>query len=222
MTRLLAIIALVLLPVFVAADPATFGKTDIGSSDGPITASGPARAVMVGSYTASSGDSVLWIHAYLCSNGGNDSIAVTLYDLNGIGGAPDNRSDVFVLEATGSFPTGYKWDSVEVNIPLIADTTYVLAVGQVGYYGVSTKTVYIKFTTGSSGDLVVRNPFDNDDSTLTDPWGINSNSATQIYSIYATLNYEAAAATGPPNARHSPDGVGVRHSPDGASARHSP
>ena len=52
----------------------------------------------------------------------------------------------------------------------------------------------------------------------TDAWTKDTDGAVAIMLYYTP----SPPATGPPDYRHGPDGIGQRHGPDGASARHRP
>jgi len=54
-----------------------------------------------------------------------------------------------------------------------------------------------------------------------DPFWTHTTGANR-YDIHFHYTPDAAPATGPPDQRHGPDGLGQRHGPDGSSARHRP
>lgn len=207
------VLAIILISCM-SVEARTFGKTDVGASQVTHSTTTERRAASGGShtYTALATDTIKYIHLYYASNGGDDFIKTAVYTVSG-GNAANRTGSVAQLPNGPSFPT-FNWDSVAVTIPLSEGTEYCLALGEVG--GGGTINIYIKTTTGSSGDTD-----EGASATLTSAWGIIHTDRSHNFSLYATLN-DLAAPTGPPNTVHGPGGQGNVHGAAGQSSVHEP
>lgn len=199
-----------------------FGKKTVGSGSHTQGGGTDARAHYnsMFRYTASANDSVLQVFAYMASSGANDTACFALYYEPGPAFLGARATAVCSIAATSGFPT-FVWESTTVNWQLTSGSTYVLAIGEV--HGSNPETVYMKDSSGTSGDMKIRAEIVGDNTLLADPFGSLNANSIDIITMYCQLNtLVEEAATGPPNARHGPEGAGQRHGPDGASVRHEP
>ncbi len=206
---LLAVVFVIALCAGVQGVPATFGSKTVNDTASAINQATLPRANVRDTYLASSGDSVLWLHVFHGSNGGNDSVRIAIYSVNTGSNLPNNRLGAVIDFVSGpSFPT-MQWDSVAVAIELTADSTYCIAIGEID--GSGNRSVYLgSDSTASTGDMHEKAA-----TLLTVNWGIIGTDLGIAYAVYATLNYEAAAAAaGQPNVIQGPLGPGHPQAPE--------
>ena len=127
------------------------------------------------------------------------------------------RSDSSVVDsftqATAAAGTAWYYMQAYLNGTIEADEKYALAIWGQNKSGVGAIRGSLS---GGDSTGVKAGTYD----TWPDPYTGMSYTSDRWLSIYCY--YTPAAAGGPVNALHSPDGSGVLHSPDGASVLHGP
>lgn len=193
----------------VVVDP-TFGYTTKGAAHMLFNAAHKIEAGIYDAYTAASGDSILWAHACMRDQGGDDSVKIAFYTVSA--SKPVTKQDppdeVWFPSPTIQEPTAPDWDSMTINFQLTASTEYCFAIGEC-----VTEFVQVAYDIGSSGDS--RHP----SAAVTEfpaNWPVIDVAATPKLSVYCTLN-SVTPPTGEPNVLHGPSGAGKLGSPSDPS-----
>lgn len=160
-----------------AYDTLVFGdSTTGGSSTGFDNTWSYANGYQQDYHTASSGDSIIWVHVQLSApaTGGPHTVYIGLYDISGT-----EPNSLIALSGAITFADGVtKWDSVAVNWGLTAGIKYTL-----GFQVSGTGSFSFYYDAATPADSVEEETA----STLQNPWGgsrIGGNGRINLFATY--------------------------------------